>query len=193
MDLDAIAPPDFGVTCLFQNSWNSGVLASSTAENAGDSATAAPRFVGKTATTVIGVTAYAWLTMSTISFCALALAGGTAIVRVGGAALHRLGLILVVAGAIALIWQTYEVYTEYKLAFPPNALRIGMGALVIWFFPAGMAFNRAHVGIMRLAAISLILAGACTTVAVYLGHQSGVIEQEWAGPIVLLLAKSDES
>lgn len=153
-----------------------------------DSAAAAPRFVGKTATTVIGVTAYGWLTMSTISYCALALAGGIAVVRVGGKALQRIGLILVVGGALFLIWQGYGIYTEYKLAYPPNYLRLGMGALAIWFLPVGMAFNRAHIGITRLAAIILIVSGGCSAVAIYLGHQTGAIEQEWAGPIVLLLA-----
>lgn len=157
------------------------------AENAGETATAAPRFVGQTATTVIGVTAYGWLTMSTISLCALALAGGIAIVKVGGAALQRIGLILAVGGALLLTWQAYDVYTEYKMAFPPTVLRYGMGALVIWFLSAGMAFNRAHLGIMRLAAIALIVAGACTALALYLGHQCDVIEKEWAGPIALLL------
>ena len=160
----------------------------SPAEYAGETATAAPRFVGQTATTVIGVTAYGWLTMSTISLCALALAGGTAIVRVGGAALQKIGLLLAVGSALVLIWQAYAVYTEYKLAYPPSALRYGMGALVFWFLPAGMAFNRAHIGITRLAAITLIVTGACTMLAIYLGRQCGVIEQEWSGPIVLLLA-----
>ena len=158
------------------------------AEDAGESATAVPRFEGKTARTVIVVTAYGWLTMSTISLCALALAGGTAIVRVGGAVLQRIGLLLAVVGALFLIWQAYAVYTEYNLAYPPTTLRYGMGALVIWFLPAGMAFNRAHLGIMRLAATTLILAGACTMAAIYLGRQCGVIEQEWSGLIVLPLA-----
>ena len=74
------------------------------------------------------------------------------------------------------------------MAYPPSILRYGMGALVIWFLPLGMAFNRPRFGFMRLAAITLILAGAGTTVAIYLGHQCDVIEQEWSGPIVLLLA-----
>ncbi len=78
-----------------------------------------------------------------------------------------------------------------------GARNLGMGstgvgatsdALAVHFNPAGMAFNRAHLGIMRLAAIALIVTGGCTTVAIYLGHQCGVIEQKWSGPIVLLLA-----
>ena len=163
------------------------VTGGSHGEDVGEDVTAEPHYTGETATKVIAVTAYGWLTVSTVSLCALALAGGNALVRVGGAQLRRIGLILAFAGALFLIWQTYDVYSRYKTGYQPDDLRAGMGAMTIWFVLVGLAFNRAHIGVMRLAAIALIVAGACTTLAVYLGHQCGVIEKEWAGPVALLL------
>ena len=148
----------------------------------------APKYAGKTATVIIGTTAYAWLTLAVIASCALALSAGTALGRAGGLVLRRVGVILAVGGVLALGWAAYEVFSEHGLQYAPRQLRIGMTALVLLAALVGLAIGRGTRGLARLAAITLILSAVGTAVGLHLGGQCDAVSPEQSALLFVFLA-----
>ena len=146
------------------------------------------KYVGETATFIIGITAYSWLTLSTIAAGVLALSAGVAFGRVGGTQVRRVGVILAVGGALILAWIAFDILTEYDRGFPPSYLRAWMASLVGISVLIGMAIGRGVRGLTRFAAVTLILAGVSTAVAIYLGGQCGAISAERSTLLIMLLA-----
>lgn len=145
-----------------------------------------PRFTGSTATVIIIGSAYGWETVSTIALCLLALGAGASIGRGTDSRWRRIGVIVTVGGALWMAYLTYDIWSRYKLGFQTNHLRAGMGVLVLWFVLLGIAVDRGHRRWLRIGAWSLIVAGATTGLALFLGNQCGAIDDEWATPLVLI-------
>ena len=147
-----------------------------------------PKYVGETATIIIVTAGYAWLTVSTIAVCALALSAGAVFGRVGGAPIRRFGVILAGGGVLILAWLAFDILSEYDRGFPPSYLRAWMAGLVCLSAAVGLAIGRGVRGLTRLAAVTVILAAAGTTVGLYLGGQCGAVPAERSAPMILLLA-----
>jgi hypothetical protein len=139
-----------------------------------------PTIVGRTAQIVIGVTGYSWLTLATMAACALALAGGAAWGRSGGALWRTAGLLLAVVVVAGLAWFGYSVWTEYGTVYPPGALDLGMGGLVLLAALVGMAIGRGARGLTRLAGIMLIISAAGSVAGLYSGRLCGAVESQYA-------------
>lgn len=147
-----------------------------------------PKYVGQTATIVIGVTAYSWLTLAMVASCALAVSAGAAFGRAGGSQIRRVGAILAAGSALILAWIAFDILSEYDRGFPPSYLRAWMAGLVALSTVIGMAIGRGVRGLTRLAAVTLILAGVGTAVGLYLGNQCGAVSAERSTPLAMLLA-----
>jgi hypothetical protein len=147
-----------------------------------------PKFVGKTATIIIVAAGYAWLTISTIAACALALSAGAAFGRAGGPPIRQFGVILAGGGALLLAWLAFDILSEYDRGFPPSYLRAWMAGLVCLSALIGLAIGRGVRGLTRLAAVTVILAAVGTAVGLYFGGQCGAISAERSTPLILLLA-----
>lgn len=154
----------------------------------GDSSTAATqRFVGETATAVIGVTGYAWLTLATFAACALAVSGGAAVGKAGDPPLRRIGRILFIGGLLGLAWGAYETFSQFGAKYPPAHLRWSMVALVVLCGLLGLAIGRRVKGLTRLAAATLILSAVGTAVGLYLGGLAGAISPDYSSALFLAL------
>jgi len=139
-----------------------------------------PTFSGPTAAKIIGITGYAWQTVSTVSFCLLALAGGAAMGRATSAGLRRAALGLAVVLAAVLIWRAYAVWQEYAQGFPISAARWGIVGLCLVSLLSGAAWGGGARRLTRCAAGVLILAAASTAGGLYLGFLCGAVKPEHA-------------
>ncbi|MBI4716409.1 MAG: hypothetical protein HY763_01265 [Planctomycetes bacterium] len=152
----------------------------------GSAAGTVPRFTGKTAATLIGASAYGWLTLSSISVCALALAAGAAWGRSGWVP-RRIAVVLAAGGALALAWGVYDVLSRYGHRFPTNYARFGTAGLGVWFVLLGLAIARAPRGLSRAAGVLLIAAAAGSATGLYLGAQCGAVAAEQSNALFLAL------
>lgn len=148
---------------------------------------AAPTIVGLRATEVIGITAYAWLTIATLTSCALALAAGSLLGRAGGSLVQRLGMALLFGLAALLAYGVLYTLTEFGRHYPPRHLRIGMGGLTAIALMLGVAIGGRTLAFCRLASVFTIVAGVATALALYLGHACGAIDARHATPTFLAI------
>lgn len=138
------------------------------------------RYTGETATKIIGISAYGWLTLSTIAFGFLAMAAGALLATAGGHRWRRIGLILSAGGLAGLCWFGYSTWVQYGEAYPTGHLRWGMGGLALLAVLVGMAIGRAPKGLNRVAAAMLLVSAIGSVVALYLGHLCDAIPAEQA-------------
>lgn len=150
-------------------------------------AAAPPHFTGQRAQRIIAASAYGWLTLSTVSFCLLALAAGAAWSVAGAPHGRRIGLILLIALLLGMAAAVYWSLSRHGRQFPPDHLRLGMLGLLLWCVTLGLAIGRGVRGLTRVSAVALILAGAGSVAALYLGFLCGAIPPEGATPLFLLL------
>lgn len=132
-------------------------------------------FSGQTANVVLGVTAYSWLTLATITTCALALSSGRALGRAGGSLWRLAGIVLMLGLAAVLAWWGYGVGVEHGMQYKPSQLRIGMGGLTLLLFFVGLAGGRGVRRWTYAASILLILSAVASVIGLYLGSLSGAI------------------
>jgi hypothetical protein len=150
--------------------------------------TVGPRFVGATAQWLIPGTAYGWLTLTTAGACLLTLASGAMWAPRRGVTARRILAILTVGGALFLAWLGYDTWSEYGRSYPVAWLRHGMAGLGLLAFLLGLSVGRGGRWIARVSAIVLILSGAGTATALYLGYLCDAIEPEQATAAFLAMA-----
>lgn len=146
-----------------------------------------PRWQGRVAQVVIGVSSYGWLTLSEVACCALGLAGGTAVGRVAGAVTRRIGMILSAVVILGLGSAVYVARARYGWQYPPGHLRLGMAAMVFLCAALGVGLGRGVVGWTRFASLAVILSAVGSVVALYLGAQGGAVEPVRSSPAFLAL------
>ncbi len=147
-----------------------------------------PRFVGVTATKVIGISAYGWLTLSTLAACLLAMSAGVAWSCSLGRFLRKVGLVLFVLGLAGLVVAAYLDWKEYGRLFPTAHVRFAMASLMVLAMMLGLAIGRGVKGFFRVGSIAVILAGVGTAAALYLGGECAAISPELSAPIYMLKA-----
>lgn len=125
---------------------------------------------------LMGTTAYGWLTASTVSAFALALAGGAAWGAALRRRLRRVGVILAAGATLGLAFSVYMAHARYGLRYPPDALRAGMGYLGAYCLIIGFAVAGRARGLVRLASFSILLAAACTAAGLLLWRQAGALD-----------------
>jgi len=148
---------------------------------------ASPVWSGKTAQVVIPAAAYGWLTLATVGACALALAGGAGLGAAGGRMLRLIGVVLTLGLVAALAYAAFKVWSEYHLAYKPDHLRMGIGGVTLLITTVGMAVAGRVRGLIRLAAVTVILAGAASAVGVWLWSQCGALEPAQASVMIIAL------
>ena len=148
----------------------------------------AHRYVGETATIIIGATAYSWLTLSTVAVGLLALFSGAAFGRAGGTQARRVGVILAAGGVLLLAWQAFDIFSQYDRGFPPSLLRAWMAGLIAVAALIGLAIGRGVRGLGRTAGVAVIIAAVGTAVALHLGKQCGAVSAEYSSLLFLLFA-----
>lgn len=134
------------------------------------------RFVGETARTVIGASAYSWLTLATIACCALALAAGAGLGHVGGRPVRLAGRVLAILSAGALVWAAWSTFETHGFEFPLARTRLGYAGLTLLCVLLGLAFGRRPGRLTRLAAVCIVLSAVGSVAALYFGAQCGAIE-----------------
>ena len=149
--------------------------------------TSGPRWSGKTAQIVIPVAAYGWLTLATAGAWALALAGGSGIRAIGGRWLRWFGMILALGLVAGLAWSGFKVWSEYRFAYKPDHLRIGMGGLVLLSTAIGMTVGRRRGGLSRLAAALVIVAGTGSAAGMWLWSRCDALEPGQASAVMMAL------
>jgi hypothetical protein len=149
--------------------------------------TDSPRWTGRTAAAVITTVAYSWLTIATISCCALALAGAASLSRSGGPRLRVLGAALAVLLATGLIYGGYWAWSQYSMGFKVVHLRVGMAGLAALCAAIGLIAARWLTRMTRLASLLTILAAAASVIGLYLWVECGAVEPKYATPGFLAL------
>ena len=150
-------------------------------------AAATSKYSGPTARAIIGASAYSWLTLATIASCALALAGGTALGRGRESSWRRIGLIMAVALVLGLAWGAYDTLAEYGMQYPTGRARDGIVGIILLCALLGFAIARRARGLMRLAAVTLILSAVTSVVALVLAGQCAAVEPGYAASGFLAL------
>jgi hypothetical protein len=138
--------------------------------------------------TAVGSTVLGWLTVSTASACALALAAGAGWARFRSSGFTRSAWLLVVLGTFALWLAAFLEWRAYGAAYPPKHLRVGMGGVVVLCGFIGLLMGRFARGLSKFAAFALILGGVGTVVAIQLGAQYEAIEPAYATGTALAIA-----
>lgn len=150
-------------------------------------APAPPRFTGQTAQRVIAASAYGWLTLSTVSFCLLALAAGAAWSVAGAPHARRIGRILFIALLLGIAAAAYWSLSRHGRQYPPIHLRFGMLGLLLLCATFGLALGRGVLGLARASSVALILAAGASAAALYLGYLCAAVPAEHAAPLFLAL------
>lgn len=146
------------------------------------------KFSGRTTRAIVATSAYSWLAFATMASGALALAGGAALGRGRDPLWPRIGLVLGVGLVLGLAWGVYDTLTEYGMQYPTARGRDGMVGIVLLCALIGFTIGRRTRGLMRIAAVTLILSAVNSVVALYLGGQCGAVEPEYtAGGFLALV------
>lgn len=129
-----------------------------------------------TVQTILATTSYGWLTLATLSACAVALSGAAAVTRGADADLRRVGFILGGGVVLSLAWGVATIWADHGWTYKPHHLRYAMSAPVALSACLGLvASTRARL-FARVAGISLILAAIGSVVALWLGHRCEAID-----------------
>lgn len=147
-----------------------------------------PMFTGTTATSMIGITAYAWLAISTLACCLLTLSAGAGFAGVGGRGWRMLGLVGSVLGTGALAYGAYYAWQQFGTKYPPDYLRWGMVGLVGLAFFLGSVFAPDARRVLKASGFTLLAAAVCTVIGLCLGRLSGAVEPEYCSPTFLGMA-----
>lgn len=140
------------------------------------------------AQTLLGSTVVGWLTVSTASACAVALAAGAGWARFRGGGFMRFALLTFILGAVVLGLAAFLEWRSYGTGYPPKHLRLWMGGLVALLGCVGLLMGRFARGLSKLAAFALILGGVSTVVAIQLGARYEAIEPQYATGTALAVA-----
>jgi len=147
-----------------------------------------PMFTGTTATSMICITAYAWLAISTLACCLLTLSAGAGFAGVGGRGWRVLGLVGSVLGTGALGYGAYYAWQQFGTKYPPDYLRWGMAGLVGLAFFLGSVFAPDARRALKASGFTLLTAAVCTVIGLCLGRLSGAVEPEYCSPAFLGMA-----
>lgn len=142
----------------------------------------ASKFQGVTATKVMGITAYSWLTLATIASCVLALSSGASFGRVGGSTWRWVGGLAALGVFGALGFAGYRVWAEYGGTYPVRYMRMGMGGLVLATLLLGMGLVSRVRRWTSIAGMTLILSAVGSVAALYLGQMCGAVEAAQTTP-----------
>lgn len=142
----------------------------------------APLFSGQTATVMVPAIAYSWLTVSTTSYCLLALAAGSGIGSGARPGWRRIGITLALLATAALGWEVFRILSQYGMQFPTKTWRLGMAALTALCMLYGIALGKWAIKLTRASAILLIVAGLGSVVALCLGKLCDAIEPQYSSP-----------
>lgn len=126
-------------------------------------------FAPETTQVVMVATSYGWLALATFATCVLAFSAGTLFGWRGGQAWRRAGLVLAGIALLVLIGAACASWSKYGAEYPPAHLRVGYGMLGVLITLVGLTVGRGLHGWLRGAAVAIILAGAGSALAVYLG------------------------
>lgn len=132
------------------------------------------RYDDRTTQIIIGATGYGWLTLATISACALALAAGAGLGESCGGGLRRTALVFAVLVALLLAGTWVAVFTRYEGRYTPFFLRCWMGGLCLLFAVWGMASGRRSGRRFRRASLAMLLSAAGSVGGLYLWSQCAV-------------------
>jgi hypothetical protein len=132
---------------------------------------AEPDARGRTTDAVLFVgTLVGWELLATGAACALAMSAGALLGRVGGAVFRLAGVLLALAGMIAVGWMVYGLWTQYG-RFVPGQLRFGIAGIMLIAWIGGLTLRGRAKGLTLLAAIMLILSAAGSVFALKIGVQ----------------------
>jgi len=126
----------------------------------------------------LGVVAYAWLALATISYGALALSAGSLLGRWRVDSIRRIGVILTVAAAAGLGLTAYIVLNKHGMQYPTGALRWSMGGLGGLLLFVGLAIASHVRGLAKLASITLLLSAIGSAVGLILFGQVDAVPKE---------------
>ncbi len=146
---------------------------------------APPMFTGTTATNIIAISAYAWLTISTVACCLLSLSAGAGAVGARRRGFRILGWLGSLAAAGALAYGAYVVWQEFGTRFPTDYLRWGMAGLVGLAFFLGCAIAPSARKALKMSGFALLGAAVCTIICLCLGRLSGAVEPYYCSPVFL--------
>lgn len=142
----------------------------------------------RTSQVVMGSATYGWLTLSSVSAGALSLAAGAAMARFRGTPWRRSTRVVVLLITFGLVLWSLLEWRAYGREYPPNHLRLWMGGVLLFAFAVGLLLGRFARGTTKLAAGMLLLSGAGTAAALFLGARVDAIEPLHATPARLAAA-----
>lgn len=132
------------------------------------------RYDDKTTQIIIVATGFGWLTLASISMCALALAAGTGLGASWGMGLRRAALMFAVLAVLLLVGAWVAVFTKYEGRYTPLFLRCWMGGLCLLFALWGLASGRNGGRRFRRASFAMLLSAAGSVGGLYLWSQCAV-------------------
>jgi len=121
---------------------------------------------------------YGWLTLSTLSYCAMALSAGSLLGRWRRDTLQRIGVILAVTSVVALGLVAYLVLSRHGMEYPTGALRWTMGGLGGMLFFVGIAIAGHVRGLAKFASSALVLAALGSAAGLILFGQVDAVPSE---------------
>ncbi len=177
VDMDAVAAQMFGIQMPPKSKVKPGAQPETDAGDvaASDSEFPLAKWSGQATQVAIPAVAYSWLTMSSLSYLLVAMAGGAVVF--GGASLRRVGFVITVLSVLGVGIGAYYVYSEFGW-YRPTDLRFGMGILVLLALGVGSVVGRGGRRVTRIASVSLILAAVVTGAGLYVGGQCGAVKIE---------------
>lgn len=128
----------------------------------------------------IVITALSWQTLSVVTAAMLAIAGGAAWVGVLGRGVRPLARTGVALALLVLAAGTIFVWFRYKFGFPLDAVRLGIGGLLVLALLLGLAFGHGGRVATRFAGVGLVAAALCTAVALYIGWRCAAVDAGYA-------------
>ncbi len=134
------------------------------------------RYSASTVQVVLPASAYGWLTLATLSACAVALSGAAAVARGTEFDLRRVGFILGGGVLLALAWGVATTWADYGREYKPHHLRFAMSAPVAISACLGLILSSRARLFSRVAGISLIFAAIGSVVALWLGHRCEAVD-----------------
>jgi len=149
---------------------------------------APPRYTGQQAATIMAVAAYVWLTISTLSFTAVAFAGASLL---GARSLRRgYAFLAFIVFLLASATWMYFIWRKYQWMFPVSNLRLAIAFIAAAAALLGLSLGRAPVFFCRFAGLTTILAAAAGPVGLYFWIQCDAVSPAkfTASVLVLLFA-----
>jgi hypothetical protein len=132
-------------------------------------------FSPQTTQVILGSTKYAWLTLATVSACALAAAGGALLGSARIDMFRRMGIILFLGALLVLSYVGGSTWNEYGWQFPTRTVRYGMAGVVVLGAALGLVLSTRARLFCRLGTITTLIAALGTVAGLYLGHLAGAI------------------